>query len=163
MGYTEKRLTVYSFKELVAAGLIPNPSESEQYLEYRAQKRRRTIGEAVEETEEQLDEVLDMQQRMKKKATMRRLKSKIALGRKRAAKKRANPEQIKKRADRRARAAMFKKLAQGKGKGEMSMSDRKAIEKRLESKKGVIKRMAKKLIPTVRKDDQSRKQIVRNS
>jgi len=162
---------VYSFKELVAAGLIPNPSESEQYLAYRAQKRKRTIGvgeggpigEAVEETEEQLDEVLNMQQRMKKKATMRRLKAKIALGRKRAAKKRANPEQLKKRAARRARAQMFKKLSQGKSKNQMSMSDRKAVEKRLESKKGVIQRMAKKMIPTVRKDDQSRQKIVRNS
>lgn len=172
MGYTEKRLTVYSFKELVAAGFIKDPTEEQAYLAYRSQKRRRMsgeasgngVGESVEvENQEQLDEVLDMQQRMKKKATMRRIKSKIQLGRKRAAKKRANPEKLKKRAARRARAAMFKKLAQGKSKGDMSMSDRKAIEKRLESKKGVIQRMAKKLLPTVRKDDQTKRHIVRDN
>ena len=163
---------MYSFKELVAAGLIPNPNDTEAYLQYRAQKRRRTIGvgeggpigESVEASnqEKNLEEALDIQQRMKKKATMRRLKAKIQLGRKRAAKRRANPDQLKKRAARRARAAMFKKMSQGKSKDEMSLSDRKAIEKRLENKKGVIQRMAKKLLPTVRKDDQARKQIVRD-
>lgn len=162
---------MYSFKELVAAGLIENPTETQAYMQYRSMKRRKTIGvgeggpigESTETPEvEQLDEVLDAAQRMKKKATMRKIKAKLKLGRKRAMKKRADPEKLKKRAARRARSAMFKKLAQGKSKSDMSMSDRKAIEKRLESKKGVIQRMAKKLLPTVRKDDQTKQRIVRD-
>lgn len=156
---------MYSFKELVAAGLTENPTEAEEYMAYRSQKRRRAvIGESIDSSEtEQLDEVLDASQRMKKKATMRRIKAKLKLGRKRAMKKRADPEKLKKRAARRARSAMFKKLAQGKSKSDMSMSDRKAIEKRLESKKGIIQRMAKKLLPTVRKDDQTKQRIVRDN
>lgn len=156
---------MYSFKELVAAGLTENPTEAEEYMAYRSQKRRRAvIGESIDSSEtEQLDEVLDAAQRMKKKATMRRIKAKLKLGRKRAQKKRADPEKLKKRAARRARSAMFKKLAQGKNKGEMSLSDRRAVEKRLESKKGIIQRMAKKLLPTVRKDDQTKNRIVRDN
>lgn len=218
MGYTEKRLTVYSFKELVAAGLIPNPNEEQEYFAYRAQKRRRTIGlgeggpigestevqsegfmdtigdpskriakakaaiargmpkhvamskylvtskdlgESTEfDSEEQLDEVLDPMQRMKRKQLMRRLMPRLKIGRERAKRKTADLSKLKKRAQKRARSAMFKKLAQGKDKDKLSYADRKQIEKRLESKKGVIDRMAKKLLPQVRKDEQARKQMV---
>lgn len=144
---------MYSFKDFLVADIAEGEDE---YIQYRAQKRRRGV---MEETEE-LEEALDSTQRLKRSQLMRRLKSKLKIGRQKAAKKSANKEQLKKRAERRARLDMFKKMANGKDKSQMSLSDRKAIEKRMESKKGVIKRMAQKLLPQVRKDDQARKQSV---
>lgn len=115
-------------------------------------------GEEIEITDDDdtVEEALDPMQRMKKKAIMKRLKARIQLGRKRAAKKRATPEKIKARAEKRARMAIFKKLAAGQGKEDMSYSQRKSIEKRLEKKKTAIARIAKKLLPTVRKDDMAK-------
>lgn len=157
---------MYSFKELVAAGLIENPTETQSYLAYRAQKRRRTIGvgeggpigESVET--ELLDEVLDPQQRIKRKQLMRRLKAKLKVGRERSKRKTADLTKLKSRAQKRARMALFKKLAAGKSKEEMSYADRKNVEKRMKGKEAIIDRMAKKMLPQVRKDEQARKQMV---
>lgn len=104
--------------------------------------------------------VIDIRQRIKKKQQIRKMKAKIKMGRRRAMLKRANPEKIKQRAQKRARMAVFRKLAKGKSKSEMSYSERKQVEKRVEAKKGLVKRLMKKLLPKVRKDDQTRKRIV---
>jgi len=151
---------VNSFKDFMSVDLKPGEDE---YIKYRAIKRKRgVIGEETNE-DEQLDEVLDPQQRIKRKQIMRRLKSRMKVGRERAKRKTASLEKLKQRAQKRARMAMFKKLAAGKDKDEMSFADRKNVEKRLESKKGVIDRMAKKLLPQVRKDEQARKQMAGKS
>lgn len=161
---------MYTFKDLVAAGVLPDTTESEAYLAYRAQKRKRgilggTIGgpvneDYVQEDQEAVFEELTLQQRQKKRALMKRLKAKIKRGRERSLKKTATPEKLKARAQRRARMAIFKKLSQGKSKSDMSFADRKAVEKRLENKKSLIARMAKKMLPQVRKDDRARRQMV---
>ena len=157
---------MYSFKDFLVVDLKPGEDE---LIKYRAQKRKRgvtggtiggPVGESVEPTTVELDEVLDPVQRMKRKQTMRRLKARLKVGRERAKKKTASLEKLKQRAQKRARLAMFKKLAAGKSKDDMSYADRKQIEKRLEGKKGIIDRMAKKMLPQVRKDEQARKQMV---
>lgn len=155
-----------SFKDFTVVDLKPGEDE---YIKYRAQKRKRgvlggtiggPVGESTESDSEVLvDEALDNTQRMKRKQIMRRLKARMKVGRERAKRKTASLEKLKSRAQKRARSAMFKKLAAGKDKSEMSYADRKNVEKRLESKKGVIDRMAKKLLPQVRKDEQARKQM----
>ena len=144
---------MYSFKDFLVADIAEGEDE---YIQYRAQKRRRGV---MEETEE-LEEALDNTQRLKRSQLMRRLKSKLKLGRQKASKKSATAEKLKARAQRRARLNMFKKMTMGKDKSQMSLADRKAIEKRLDSKKNIIDRMAKKLLPQVRKDDRERKQSV---
>ena len=159
---------MYSFKDL----MIVKPENGEdEYLKYRAMKRRRgltggttggPVGESVSEPtfEEQLDEVLDPMLRMKRKQLMRRLKPKLKIGRERAKRKTADLGKLKDRAQKRARMALFRKMAAGKSKDELSYSDRKNIEKRMEGKKAIIDRMAKKMLPQVRKDEQARKQMV---
>ena len=61
--------------------------------------------------EAEVDEVASMATRMKMKAAMRKNKAKIALGRKKAAKKLASPEQLKKRAEKQAKNILIKKNA----------------------------------------------------
>jgi hypothetical protein len=88
---------------------------------------------------------------------MKKLAPKIALGRKRAAKKIANIETLKKRAKKQARNVVLKKLTKDIPKDELSFARRQELEKKLDQKKGVVDRIAKKLLPQVRKQELERK------
>jgi len=110
-------------------------------------------------TNEEVDEALNLQQRMKRSRLMKRMKSRIAIGRKRAMKKMANKQTIEKRALRQARAQIAKKLTRGVPKGELTFARKQEIEKRLEKPalQQRIKRIAKKLFKDVRKKELERK------
>lgn len=104
----------------------------------------------MEDKNEIVDEALTVSQRIKRKASMRKAKAKIRVGRERAARKKATTEVIKKRARNRAKNMLFKKLAKGKSKDQMSYAQRAAIEKKMKGKGKVIDRLAKKLVKDVR-------------
>ena len=106
-----------------------------------------------------VDEALTLQQRMKRSRLMKRMKSRIAIGRKRAMKKMANKKTIEKRALRQARNQIAKKLTRGVPKGELTFARKQEIEKRLEKPalQQRIKRIAKKLFKDVRKKELERK------
>lgn len=106
---------------------------------------------------EQPDEALNMQQRMKLARSLKKNKAKIAMGRKRAARKVASPEKLKKRAMKQARMTFLKKITKGADKGDLSMGRRASIEKRLDKMKPKIQKLAKKLLPKVRKGELERK------
>lgn len=156
-----------TFKELMA---IPSPegeTDDQAYLRYRAQKRRRgvlggtiggPVGESVEQTEDMIDEAFTMQQRLQKSRSMKRNKSKVKLGRERALRKTADMGTIKRRAQKHARLSMFKKLSKGLSPSEVPFAKRQEIEKRLDKMKPRIERVAKKLIPQIRKIEKERKQ-----
>lgn len=104
----------------------------------------------------ELQEVLTPQQRMRRKMVMRRLKSRIALGRKRAARRKASPEVIKKRAQRAARNVLLKRILKTRKKSDLSYSARAQAEKQLARRKGAIKGLARRLLPKVRKAEMER-------
>jgi hypothetical protein len=109
--------------------------------------------------EEMENEAIDIQTRMKMKANLRRNKAKIALGRRKAAKKMATKEVITKRAQRQARSQILNKILKGKSKDELSYGARAAAEKRLAKKGPMIQRLAKKLIPQTRKADRNKMKV----
>jgi hypothetical protein len=109
------------------------------------------------EFNESTDEALDMTQRLARKRAFKKNKAKIALGRKRAEKRMANMDTLKKRAQKAARNTLLKKLTKDVPKDELSLSRRQDIEKRLDKKKPVIDKLAKKLLPQVRKKELERK------
>jgi hypothetical protein len=115
-----------------------------------------TVDEDVD-----VGEALTNMQRQKAKQTFRKNKAKIALGKKKAAKKVASPEQLKKRAEKAARNILIKKITKDKDKSDLSFAQRTNIEKQLEKKKGAIKKIAKKLLPQLRKDDREKKAAAR--
>jgi hypothetical protein len=100
--------------------------------------------------EETLDEELTPQQRLKRRQIMKRLKSRIKIGRIRASKRRASFAVLKARANRAARALIAKRLLGGKSKSEVSFSARSRVEKALASRKNLISSMASKLLPQIR-------------
>jgi hypothetical protein len=108
------------------------------------------------EMDKELEEVLDIQTRMKMKASMRKNKAKIALGKRKAARRMAGKEVLTKRAQRQARKAVMDKILKGKDKGELSYGARASLEKRVNKRAAMIQRMAKKLLPQVRKADRNK-------
>lgn len=149
---------MFSFKELMAR---PVEEGEDEYLKYRAQKRRRgllggTIGGPVSESVE-LDEALSTAARLKKGRNMKRYASRMAMGRKKALKKTAGRAKIKQRAERQARNAMFKKLTKGIPRSDLTPARRAEIEKRMDKMKGRIQKQAVKLMPVVRKMEKDRK------
>ena len=108
--------------------------------------------------EEALQEVMSIQQRMKLKQSMRRNKAKIAMGRKRAARKMASAEVLKGRAQKQARNMIVKKILKTRNKADLSYGSRAALEKMVAKRKGAIDRIAKKLLPKVRQKDRTKLQ-----
>ena len=108
---------------------------------------------------EEVDEALTLQQRMKRSRLMKRLKTRIKIGRDRARRKMANKGKLERRAMRQARAQIAKKLTRGIPKGELSFARKQEIEKRLDKPalKQRIKRIAKRIFKDVRKKEVQRK------
>lgn len=129
---------------------------SDGQLDRQAKKRKTDLDRGL--NDETQDEALDMSQRRARARTMKRVKAKIALGRKRAEKRTASPEKLKQRARKQAIRQVFNKLAKGKSKDEVSFARRQEIEKRIEKMGNRVDRIAKKLLPKVRKLERERKQ-----
>lgn len=117
---------------------------------YNAKKRKRDSGEGT-------TEALTVQQRRKLARNLKKNKAKIARGRKIAARRVANMDVLKKRARRQARKAIVKKITKGIDKSELSVARRAEIEKRVSKMGSRIDRIAKKLLPKVRKSELARK------
>ena len=111
------------------------------------------------EAEGLLDEaVLNFQQRRKRAITMRKFKNKIAMARKRQMRKAAGKEKLQKRARKKAINLIRSKVAgkAGKSYGELSISQKMMIDKKVEKRKGLINRISKRLVTKVRRADRSR-------
>ena len=113
----------------------------------------------LKKEEVDVDEALNLTQRMKRSRLMKRMKTRIKIGKKRAMRKMANKKTLEKRAQRQARNELAKKLTRGIPKKELSFARKKEIEKRLEKPalQQRIKRMAKRLFKDVRKKEVQRK------
>jgi hypothetical protein len=111
---------------------------------------------AMLKEEFEIIEALTPQQRMKRRQIMRRLKSRIKIGRARAARRRASNIVLKARAQRAARNELVKRLSGGKSKSELSFAARARVEKMLSQKKNLIKSLAQRLLSQVRAKENAR-------
>jgi hypothetical protein len=108
---------------------------------------------------EEIDEALTMAQRQKRARIMKRLKSRIKLGRERQKRKMADKGRLEKRAIKQAKNRVIKKILKGKQKRDLSFARRQEIEKRLEKPafKARIQRLAKRMFPQIRRAEVQRK------
>lgn len=116
---------------------------------------RDTILSMLKEEIEPLQE-LTVQQRMARRAAMRRLKSRIKVGRERAKRRRASNEVLKARARRAARNQLAKRLLGGKSKSDVSYAARSRVEKALAKQKNLINSLAAKMLSVVRAKEAAR-------
>ena len=103
-----------------------------------------------------LDEVMSKMVRMKKARMMKVKGKQIARKRKIAMKRKANPAKLKTRAMKKARDIVAKKLLKDKSKSDLSIAGKENLEKRLVKKKAVIAKIAKRILPKVRKAENER-------
>ena len=108
------------------------------------------------ESELEIDEALDRQQRRKRSIIMRRLRSKIAAARKRLSKRPASRERLKQRSVRAARNVLKKRLSGGKSYDSMSPTEKAVVDKKLKKKRAIVATLAKRLLPKVREKDRAR-------
>jgi hypothetical protein len=134
-----------SFKDMMVAPMRPG---QEDEVQYQAQRRKRTGDDTSEDLEQ---EALTVPQRMKRSRLMKKYKSRLKLGRDRAARRMASKEKLQNRARKKAREMILKKLTKDVPKGELTYARRAELEKRLDKMKPRIDRLVKKLMPQVRK------------
>jgi len=137
----------------------------EYSVKYKNKNYKESVDEArwpdemPPETDKDVDEALNMSQRIKRSRLMKRLKGRIAVGRRRAKKKMANKDTLTKRSNRQARNQIAKKLTRGVPKSELTFARKQEIEKRLDKPalKQRIARLAKRMFKDVRKKEVERK------
>ena len=134
------------FKDYLTVDYVPGEPEQ---TKVNAKKRKKDAGEAT-------NEALSLVQRQKRARQMKKYKSKIKIGREKAARRTADPKRLRKRARKQARNMLAKKLAKA-NYADLSFSRKQEIEKRLEKLGPRIDRIAKKLLPKMRKIEMERK------
>ena len=109
-------------------------------------------------SEEEVNELLTIQQRVKLKQAIRRNKAKIQMGAKRARRKIADLDTLRRRSIKQAKNVLIKKFLKNKSKGDLSYAARGALEKKMArpGMKNAVQRMARKLLPQVRQKDRNK-------
>ena len=117
-----------------------------------------TINKFIKESIEEQRAPLTIAQRQAKARQMKRLAPRLARFRKMKAKRMADREQILKRAQKAARNVIRKKVAGDRGSdySALSASEKITIDKLVAKKSAVIQKLAKKLLPKVRKAEMER-------
>ncbi len=118
-----------------------------------------TLRSALHEelTQEELLEVVSVQTRIKKAAKARTMKSRLAMGRKRALRRKAARPALMRRAQRTARKFMRARMLRGMKYSDLSYSARAALDRKLKIKSKSVNRLAQKLLPRISSAEQRRK------
>jgi len=123
--------------------------------EVKRNAKKRKVDAPTGNTNEELevDEALDLTQRRKRARQLVKYKSRIKIGRERAKRRVASPAKLKRRSRKNARDMIVKKITKDIPKGELTYARRQEIEKRMETSamKSKIDRLARKLLPSIRK------------
>ncbi|MDC3266389.1 hypothetical protein OAU13_00520 [bacterium] len=108
-------------------------------------------------TPEELQEVVSVQTRIKKASRARTMKARLAMGRRRALKRKASRGALTRRAQRTARKFMRARMLRGQKYSDLSYSARAALDRRLKIKTKSVSRLAQKLLPRISAAEQRRK------
>ena len=103
-----------------------------------------------------LDEIMSKAARMKRSRMMKMKGKMIARKRMISMKRKASPEKLKKRAMKKARDIVAKKILKDRSKSDLSISGKENLEKKLNKKKGIIAKIAKKILPKIRSAENER-------
>ena len=166
MSASKMRVAASAGDEKAFKSGLPKKLQSSASKVYQAVRDGMKIAEEMEqELGEDLmfEAVLSVAARRKRAMSFKKAKSKIMRGRKIAAKKMASPEKLKLRARKKAIEVIRKKVAGAKGTDykNLSPSEKMSIDKKVEKKKGLIAKIAKKQFQGVKKAEKERLAKVR--
>ncbi len=130
---------------------LPTKLQRQAKSVYGAVRAGMGIKEGIEEIEQDyLEEALTRQQRLKRKMTMRRMKSKIMMGRRRALKKRATLAVLKNRSRRLVFRMLKKRFSKGRY-ADMPYSARQRVDDRVKKiSKNRIDTLMRRFLPRVK-------------
>jgi len=130
---------------------LPRKLQSKAKSVYGAVRAGMGIDEGYEEIEQDyLEEALTRQQRLKRKMIMRRMKGKIQMGRRRALKKRATLDVLKRRSRKLVYRLLKKRFSKGTY-GEMPYSARQRVDDRIKKiPKNRIDTLMRRFLPRVK-------------
>lgn len=113
------------------------------------------LAEELEAENVLVEAILNQQQRRKRALIMRKYKTKIATARKRAMRRSATVDKLKVRARKKAINIIRQKVAGKKGVSysDLSPGEKMIIDKKVEKRKAAIDRIAKRMLPQVRRAD----------
>jgi hypothetical protein len=153
-----------SFKDMLPVDYMPGQDD---LIKRNAKKRKSdTTGGTNAEysstnpprTDEDLEvEALNIAQRRKRAMQMKKYRSRLDIGRKKAMSRVADSARLKRRARKAARNFIAKRLTKGVSKAELNVARKQEIEKMLNKMPARIDRVAKKLLPKLRKKELSRR------
>ena len=107
--------------------------------------------------EQYTTEALNFLQRIQRSRIAKRSKSKRLIGMRRALNRIvSDPKKLMKRAVKKQRMAIAKKLLKGKSYFDLSPARKMEIEKKLDKMKNRIQKLAKKLLPSIRKKEKNK-------
>lgn len=106
--------------------------------------------------EEDLEEAISAQSRLKKRMAMARTKAKRMTMRGIKLKRASSPQILQKRAKMAARRALARKFLRGRDRSKLSPVEKDQLEARLKSMRALTNVLAIRMIPKVRKLEQSR-------
>lgn len=138
------------FKNFLATNYTSEISDQTSY-----NVMERPCGRVVEELE---NEALNFAQRRARGLMMKRIKSKLKLGRAKAQRKTASIDTLKKRTAKQVRNTLFKKFSKNTPRSELSPAMRQSIEKRINSLPASrVAALIKRELPKTRKKEMLRK------
>jgi len=103
-----------------------------------------------------INEIMSKTARMRRARMMRTKGKMIARKRAIALRRKASPAQLRVRALKKARALVAKRFLKTRKKADLSLSAREDLERRLFKKKALIHKIAKRIMPQVRKREMQR-------
>mgnify|MGYP001282581250 CR=1 FL=1 len=103
-----------------------------------------------------IEKPMSPQQRMQRARIMKRLAPKLAMKRKIAMKKKAPTEKLLQRAEKQAKDILRKKFSGKAEYNQMSFAQKSQVDKKVEKKKALIKKIGKKLLPKLKKAETER-------
>ena len=132
---------------------LPRKLQSQAKQVYDTVRSGMKLSEGVED----LDEALTRQQRLKRKMIMRRLKSKIMMGRRRAMRRKATVDVLKKRAKKLVLRMLKQKFAKANRYADLPYSARQRIDDRIARiPKQRLDILARRLLPRIKQTERDR-------
>ena len=119
-------------------------------------KQMQSGKEIMKQIEDFFSEVMSKAARMKMSRNMKQKAKQIAKKKAISLKRKASPEKLKLRSVKKAREILMKKILKDKSKSDLSIAGRETLEKKLNKKKAVIQKIAKKLMPKIKKAETER-------
>ena len=112
--------------------------------------------EVIEDKEEELDEAISAQSRLKRRQGFARFKGKRGTVKGIKLKRTSTPATLQKRAQVAARRALYKRILQGRDKATLSASEKDRVEKQIKSMGSIRASLAIRMIPKIRAIEQKR-------